>query len=66
MRGPIPQIAHPDSPFSSHVHNDYTHVQLAEPFNSNPDLYYEGQEYIDRRHFAFEDPSDFVQISRTL
>ena len=26
MRGPIPQIAHPDSPFSSHVHNDYTHV----------------------------------------
>jgi hypothetical protein len=27
QRGPIPQNAHPDSTFSSHLHNDWTHVQ---------------------------------------
>ena len=25
-RGPIPQNAHPDSTFSSHLHNDWTHA----------------------------------------
>merc|ERR1711988_1744454 len=28
IRGPMPQNAHPDSTFSSHVHNDWTYVQL--------------------------------------
>ena len=64
IRGPQPQNAHPDSTFSSHLHNDWTHVQLKEPYNSSPDLYYEGQEYIDRRFFEYENPSDFVQINK--
>jgi len=26
IRGPMPRNAHPDSTFSSHLHNDWTHV----------------------------------------
>jgi hypothetical protein len=26
IRGPMPENAHPDSTFSSHVHDDWTHV----------------------------------------
>jgi len=28
IRGPMPKNAHPDSTFSSHLHNDWTQVQL--------------------------------------
>ena len=64
MRGPIPQIAHPDSPFTSHLHNDYTNVQTKyDLFDSNPDMYYEGQTYVDRRMNNMEDPGDFVQLN---
>ena len=28
IRGPMPTNAHPDSTFSSHVHNDWTYAQL--------------------------------------
>lgn len=28
QRGPVPENAHPDSNFSSHLHDDWTHVQL--------------------------------------
>ena len=30
IRGPQPQNAHPDSTFSSHVHNDWTYAQLGD------------------------------------
>lgn len=29
IRGPMPVNAHPDSTFSSHVHNDWTYAQLS-------------------------------------
>ena len=28
IRGPMPVNAHPDSTFSSHVHNDWTQLQM--------------------------------------
>ena len=28
IRGPVPENAHPDSTFSSHLHNDWTHAQM--------------------------------------
>jgi hypothetical protein len=28
IRGPMPKNAHPDSTFSSHLHNDWTMAQL--------------------------------------
>jgi len=47
IRGPMPRNAHPDSTFSSHVHNDWTYAQTGEypqpdirgpmPRNAHPD-----------------------------
>ena len=47
IRGPMPENAHPDSTFSSHVHNDWTYAQVDEypqpdirgpmPQNAHPD-----------------------------
>ncbi len=47
IRGPMPRNAHPDSTFSSHVHNDWTYLQSGEypqpdirgpmPRNAHPD-----------------------------
>jgi hypothetical protein len=35
IRGPMPVNAHPDSTFSSHVHNDWTQVQLGQQVRFN-------------------------------
>ena len=35
----MPQNAHPDSTFSSHVHNDWTHVQLSDSINNQYPIY---------------------------
>ena len=47
IRGPMPRNAHPDSTFSSHLHNDWTYLQQSEypqpdirgpmPRNAHPD-----------------------------
>ena len=47
IRGPMPKNAHPDSTFSSHLHNDWTLAQIDEypqpdirgpmPQNAHPD-----------------------------
>lgn len=38
IRGPMPKNAHPDSTFSSHLHNDWTQVQLAAEEYPQPDI----------------------------
>jgi hypothetical protein len=38
IRGPMPVNAHPDSTFSSHVHNDWTQVQLNAKEYPQPDI----------------------------
>ena len=56
--------AHPDSTFSSHLHNEWTLVQLAKANK--------GKKYIDNEYFLAEDkrmtnseqPGDFVQLNQ--
>ena len=67
IRGPMPQNAHPDSTFSSHVHNDWTYVQESadvneypnQKFGNAPQQSYEGEYIEDKRLFAFEQPGDY-------
>lgn len=58
QRGPIPQNAHPDSTFSSHLHNDWTHVQLEDNLNELEPGYW-GEPIMDNRMFSYEEPGDF-------
>jgi hypothetical protein len=38
IRGPMPQNAHPDSTFSSHLHNDWTYVSHHDNEYPSPDI----------------------------
>ena len=38
IRGPMPENAHPDSTFSSHVHNDWTYHQKRNSEYPSPDI----------------------------
>jgi hypothetical protein len=38
IRGPMPKNAHPDSTFSSHLHNDWTQLQLSAVEYPQPDI----------------------------
>jgi hypothetical protein len=65
QRGPIPQNAHPDATFSSHLHNDWTHVQLnsdiersAEPLTPWKHAY-EGETIDDQRLYDNEEFGDY-------
>jgi len=57
IRGPMPKNAHPDSTFSSHLHNDWTQLQLGA-------MVPEPVPAIDRRFFDFEEPTDYIQLHR--
>ena len=72
IRGPQPKNAHPDSTFSSHLHNDWTHVQLDSQVDSSfyptPEQRgddtpsksaYWGEPIEDRRFFSFEEEGDY-------
>lgn len=71
-RGPVPENAHPDTQFSSHLHDDWTHaqksfVQLNDyPIQDQRDIsmvqaYNEKDQ--DKRYFPeFEQEGDYVQL----
>ena len=65
----MPVNAHPDSTFSSHVHNDWTYAQLSAqeyPGENVQNLAqgYEGMFRQDNRMFPeFEDQGDYVQLA---
>ena len=80
IRGPMPKNAHPDSTFSSHLHNDWTQLQLDSQIREYPSpdqrgesmaeklAYkpaYEGEPVpADRRYFDFEEPTDYIQLNQ--
>ena len=43
IRGPMPQNAHPDSTFSSHLHNDWTYTNVDGESDSDSDS--DGDQY---------------------
>lgn len=61
----MPQNAHPDSTFSSHVHNDWTYLQQFADIHEYPRpaqslaQTYEGETIEDKRMFDFEEPGDY-------
>ena len=72
IRGPMPENAHPDSTFSSHVHDDWTHVQLSATEFPSPEQRgevspsnsaYWGEPEASVIHGEFGDPIEMVQLA---
>lgn len=65
IRGPMPRNAHPDSTFSSHLHNDWTYLQNGEypqpdirgpmPRNAHPDSTFSSHLHNDWTYGQLED-----------